>query len=162
MKCEVCAATVTELRRGRCWGCYNRWVDARPVGLGAQCTMCGERRRELLKSVEILGAWMPCCYNCTARAMKLEPLPQTVGEIRDALTRDRRRRPRRGGKKDTRVFKRDRRNDDRRTVRKLGDDDFVAIDDEMIVEIEELAAELSGDNNTGELTRIHQLPLQPS
>ena len=35
--CDVCSAKVHELRRGRCWGCYARWVDARPVGVGARC-----------------------------------------------------------------------------------------------------------------------------
>jgi hypothetical protein len=31
----VAEAGVTELRRGRCWGCYMRWAESRPVGRGA-------------------------------------------------------------------------------------------------------------------------------
>ncbi len=162
MRCEVCSAKVTELRRGRCWGCYTTWVESRPVGLGASCTMCGDRRRDHLRSVELLGSWMPVCHNCSHRAMKLDPLPQTVGEIRTALARDRRFRARRYGKSDTRVFPRERRNDDRRAVRALDANDSVVIEDEMIVEMEELAKELSGESppERDELTRIRELPLQ--
>ena len=162
MKCDVCGAKVSELRRGRCWGCYNRWVESRPVGLGASCTMCTDRRRENLKSVELLGSWLPVCHNCAARATQLDPLPQTIAEIRATLARDRRNERRRLGKKDTRVFKRDRRGDDRRRVRRLATDDPVVIEDEMIVEIEELSSELAGDAGDGDgddLTRIRELPL---
>ena len=34
MPCNVCGAAVTELRRGRCWGCYTRWVEIAPGGAG--------------------------------------------------------------------------------------------------------------------------------
>ena len=50
--CEVCGAQVATLRRGRCWICYVRWADARPVGLGAKCAICSDRRRENLRMVE--------------------------------------------------------------------------------------------------------------
>ena len=33
--CEVCRAHVSELRRGRCWGCYERWVEQRTSVTGA-------------------------------------------------------------------------------------------------------------------------------
>jgi hypothetical protein len=124
--------------------------------------MCTERRRDNLRSVELLGSWMPCCHNCAGRIAKLSPMPQTIGEIRRTLVRDRRYEARRYGKRDTRVFQRNRRQDDRRRVRALDRDDSVVIDDEMIVEMEELAAEISGTAKDGEdLTRIRELPLQP-
>src|SRR5688572_27330470 len=141
--CEVCAAVVTELRRGRCWGCYSRWTENRPVGLGACCSLCGERRRDYLRSVELLGAWMPMCHNCAGRAMKLSPMPQNIAEIRRGLIRDRRDADRRRGRTDGRVFPRNRRGEERRGVR--GADDPVGIDDGMIVEIMELGDELAGE-----------------
>ena len=69
--CDVCGAKVGELRRGRCWGCYSKWADGRAVGMGAACCMCNDRRREHLRSVELLSAWVPICHNCCARAMTL-------------------------------------------------------------------------------------------
>lgn len=154
-QCEICGAQVRELRRGRCWGCYSRWVESRPVGLGASCRMCGERRRTYLKSVELLGAWVSVCHNCGGRIAAMVPLPQTVGEIRAALGRERRGLPRRIGKPDGRVFPYDR----RETQRRAPSEDVA---EEMIVEIAELAQEL--DRLAGELpgegadlTRIRDL-----
>lgn len=164
MNCDVCNAKVSELRRGRCWGCYNRWVDARPVGLGARCCVCSERRRDHLRSIELLGAWMPMCYSCSGRAMTLDPLPRTVAGIREALDRDRRADDRRGGKRDTRVFQYDRRNDDRRSGRSSAPDDYMVIDEGMIVEIEEIlddgspSSEASADLRE-DLTRIREMPM---
>jgi hypothetical protein len=135
MNCDVCRATVTELRRGRCWGCYARWVDARAVGVGARCCICAERRRDLLRSMELLGAWMPICYTCSGRANALDPMPQNLAGIRTALRRERRERDRRGGKADTRVFQHDRRGDDRRGQRTERGDDWLDIDEAMILEI---------------------------
>ena len=77
--CEVCSAQVSELRRGRCWGCYARWVDDRPVGMGAKCTTCNEKRRRFLKSVELFGAWKPMCFNCAGQLLDLDPMPPTRG-----------------------------------------------------------------------------------
>jgi len=104
---------------------------------------------------------MPVCHNCSSRVMKLDPLPQSIGEIRKALARDRRYRLRRFGKSDTRIFPRERRANDRRRVRALGKDDSVIIDEEMILEIEELAEELGAPPEGGdELTCIRELPLR--
>jgi len=158
MKCEVCNAEVNELRRGRCWGCYNRWVDARPVGLGARCCICGERRREQLRGIELLGSWLPMCFGCSGRAMRLEPLPQTLGGIRSALERERRETERRRGKKDTRVFQYDRRHGDRREGRPEIDDKWFLIDDDMIVEEEEIGGCSSGQRAVEEaLTCIREM-----
>ncbi|HVK74621.1 MAG TPA: hypothetical protein VM734_14935 [Kofleriaceae bacterium] len=130
-ECDVCGAKVQELRRGRCWGCYARWVDARPVGVGARCVVCSERRRRMLRSVELHNAWHPMCFGCSGQAMALDPLPPTIAELKQALSRERRQVDRRVGKPDTRVFQYERRIGQRRASR----DDCPAIDDDMIVEI---------------------------
>lgn len=158
--CEVCSASVSELRRGRCWGCYQSWVETRPVGLGALCCMCGDRRHGLLKSVELLGAWVPICHNCSALAKSLQPMPQTISLIRETLSRNRREKDRRWGKRDSRVFRYNRRGDDRRSARDANDD---GVDDDMIIEISELVSELellSLDNSpkSRDLTCIQDRP----
>jgi hypothetical protein len=160
MKCDVCNANVNELRRGRCWGCYNRWVDARPVGVGARCCICSERRRDALRGVELLGAWMPMCYTCSGRTMRLDPLPQTLAGIRAELDRERRKVERRIGKPDTRVFQYDRRNGDRRDGRDAGGDDWMMIEEEMIVEmtIEDLVEPNAAEPADADMTRIRELP----
>ena len=117
--------------------------------------MCSERRRDFLKSVELLGNWMPVCYTCSARAARLAPMPQTVAGIRSALSRDRRNTSRRRGKSDDRVFRHDRRTGDRRGLRDGADD--IAVDDEMIVAIMDLAAKLDAVDE--ELTRIVERPV---
>ncbi len=129
--CEVCSAKVGELRRGRCWGCYSRWVDAKPVGVGAHCTTCNEKRRRVLKSVELFGNWRPMCFSCAGQVLQLNPMPPTIAELKEALSRERRKKDRRIGKADTRVFKYERRVGDRRAGRA----DEQNIDDDMIIEI---------------------------
>jgi hypothetical protein len=131
-ECDVCGARVHELRRGRCWGCYARWVDARPVGLGARCVVCGERRRRMLRGIELHGGFHPMCFACAGQAMALDPLPPTLADIKTALTRERRRADRRVGRPDTRVFQYERRVGQRRAGR---GDDGDPIDDEMIIEV---------------------------
>lgn len=157
--CEVCGAQVMELRRGRCWGCYSRWAEERPVGLGASCVVCGDRRRGNLKSIELLGAWLPCCHNCAARAASLVPMPRTIAAVRAALRRDRRARERRGDRRDARVFRYDRRTGERRRLGRpgrSGSDALLPVDDDMIVEITELTDELveHAACDPGEMTRI--------
>jgi hypothetical protein len=129
-ECTVCSAKVSELRRGRCWGCYARWVDARPVGLNAQCITCDEKRRHVLRNVEIFGGWRPMCFNCSGQVASITPMPRTLTSLRDLLSRERRRRDRRIGRSDTRVFQYERRAIDRRDGRAP-----LPIDDEMIIEI---------------------------
>jgi len=148
--CDVCHAKVQELRRGRCWGCYARWVDARPVGLGARCVVCNERRRRLLRSTELHGSWFPTCYSCAGQAMQLDPQPQTIAELKTILRRDRRSVDRRSGNPDTRVFQWERRVGQRREGR---GDDCPLIDDDMIIEI---TVEENGQDFEDQ-TRIHEL-----
>jgi hypothetical protein len=118
--CNVCRAEVTELRRGRCWGCYTRWADARPVGRGAVCTVCYEKRRDQLKLIELHGRSLPLCHGCTARIGRLGDVPTTVDGIRQALRRERRDADRRDNKLDHRIFPRERRVGERRTPPREG------------------------------------------
>jgi hypothetical protein len=151
--CEVCNAKVSELRRGRCWGCYARWVDARPVGLGARCVTCGEKRGPVLKMVELLGGWSPMCFNCAGQILQLVPMPPTLVALREAVSRERRRADRRTGKRDTRVFRYERRVGDRRVT----GEGYDRIDDDMILEVELGTAEEQQDAELGEVTRIRAL-----
>jgi hypothetical protein len=152
--CDVCSAQVNELRRGRCWGCYSRWAEHRPVGLGATCIICKERRRDLLKSVEIRRSWLPMCHNCAARVGQLEPLPRSIAGIRAALTRDRRRDERRVGQPDGRLQPRDRRAGERRGG-EFGDE---VVDDEMILEMWDLSEDSESSDDASELTQIRPAP----
>ncbi|MEO8704606.1 MAG: hypothetical protein ABI867_31415 [Kofleriaceae bacterium] len=147
--CEVCEAKVHELRRGRCWGCYSRWVEDRPVGVGARCVTCSEKRRRLLKSVELYGGWKPMCFSCSGQLLHLVPLPETLQALRDVISRERRRIDRRLGKADTRVFQYERRVGQRRMVR-----EYPNVDDDMIIEI--LVEERSLEVDFDELTQIHE------
>ncbi len=133
--CAVCLARVHELRRGRCWGCYARWIDNRPVGYGACCVTCGERRHRLLKSVELLGGWRPMCFNCAGQVGALDPMPRTIAALRVALSRDRRKRDRRIGKPDTRVYPYERRVGERRTDLRGALAAGAAADDDIVIEI---------------------------
>lgn len=148
-ECDVCGAKVLELRRGRCWGCYAKWADARPVGLGARCVVCNERRRRLLRSTELHGSWFPTCYSCAGQAMQLDPQPATIAELKAVLRRDRRATDRRTGKPDTRVFQWERRVGQRRAGRA---DDAPLIDDDMIIEI--TVEEESFEDQTRILERV--------
>jgi hypothetical protein len=152
LRCEVCSACVTELRRGRCWGCYTQWVSARPVGLGARCVTCHEKRRRFLRTVELFGSWKPMCFNCSGVIAQLEPLPRTIALLREAVSRERRKRDRRWGKPDTRVFVYERRVGERRTVR----DDYPDIDDDMIIEVTIEAGEAEG-HDFDDITQIREL-----
>ncbi len=150
--CEVCNATVSELRRGRCWGCYGRWVDARPVGSGARCSTCSEKRRRFLKSVELFGQWQPMCFNCAGQCLDLDPMPPTIAALREAMSRERRNRDRRFGKPDSRVFRYERRVGQRRLEAR---EDCPAVDDDMIIEVS-YEVMIEGEE-FGDLTQIRDL-----
>lgn len=116
-RCATCAAEVRELRRGRCWTCYSRWSEQRPVGLGACCAVCEERRRENLRLVEVQGRSLPLCHVCAVKVSKLDLVPYSVEGLRAALRRDRRQvEDRREGAPDDRITTTDRRNADRRAA----------------------------------------------
>lgn len=157
-KCEVCGVEVCELRRGRCLACYNRWASARPVGFGASCRLCGDRRRSQLRSIELLGRWTPVCHACAAAVSSLDPAPGSLGDLREALRRGPRRaadhrRAVRLGAGTGAVPRRDSQCED-------SEDSAMVDDDDMILEIAELASELESlAEDLGEvadLTRIHE------
>lgn len=154
-QCDVCGAKVTALRRGRCAACYIRWAEQKPVGIGARCVICGERRRESLHMVEYQSSWHPMCHNCSSRAFQLEPLPKTVEAMREKLIRDRRYKERRLGGKDKRSYPIERRATLRRAIgADAWFDDWLDAT-ELIVEMSALEMAEAAD----EATRIVMRPL---
>ena len=163
--CDVCNATVHELRRGRCWGCYSQWVAQRPVGAGARCITCNEKRRRVMQAVELFGSWKPMCFNCVGQLLHLDPLPATVGEMKAVVSRERRRTDRRIGKADTRVFVYERRVGDRRTPREAQaprPEDLTfeeIVYDDMVIEISLDDIEVVGEPGMefDDITQIREL-----
>ena len=150
LTCEMCGARVATLRRGRCWVCYIRWAETRPVGKGATCAVCHDRRLENLRMVEYRSSWIPMCHNCGTKAYRLTPLPQSLEGLTQRLGRDRRWTARRRGKEDTRVATRNRRDKDRRAVAPMTEEVWEDAE-ELIIE----ATELPGvDDHVHELTCI--------
>lgn len=145
LPCGVCGASVTELRRGRCWGCYSRWAEARPVGRGASCTVCFEKRRTQLKLVELKGRSLPFCHGCAAQILRLAEVPDTIDELRHALRRERRDGERRDGQTiDQRIFQRERRVGERRGPSREG---YADTDPGIrLSELEEMVIELAEDD----------------
>jgi len=163
LPCGVCGAAVTELRRGRCWGCYTRWAESRPVGRGASCVICSEKRRAQLKLVELHARSLPFCHGCAAQVMRLPELPASIEDIRQALRRDRRDDDRRGGKIDQRIFPRERRVGERRgPVREAFADTDPRIKmadlplDDAIIELSD------ADLAPGDQTQVRTTPARPA
>src|SRR5215467_4002151 len=88
--CEVCGDAASERIRGCCAPCYERWSATRSVGTGAICRVCGERRRENLRYLEIGGRSQTLCYGCAARALKITPMPLSLAPLRAELAKERR------------------------------------------------------------------------
>lgn len=159
--CGTCGAQVIELRRGRCWGCYTRWVESRPVGRGATCTVCFEKRRDQLKLVELHGRSVPLCHGCSARVLRLDEVPETIDLLRVALRRDRRIADKRAGTKvDHRIFPRERRVGERRTPpRSAFADTDPRMDATMLADMEEIIIELqAADMEEVEQTQVRDEP----
>ncbi len=93
---------------------------------------CNEKRIRVLRTVELFGNWKPMCFNCSGQLLAINPLPATIAELRQRLSRERRRKDRRIGKPDTRVYSYERRVGERRTPR---GEALTAIDDDMIIEV---------------------------
>jgi hypothetical protein len=136
---------VSELRRGRCWGCYSRWAESRPVGRGASCTICQEKRRSQLRLVELKGRSLPFCHGCGAQILRMAEVPETIDELRHALRRERRDGERRDGQAiDQRIFQRERRVGERRGPSREA---YADTDPGMrLSELEELVIELAEDD----------------
>jgi len=128
-------------------------VDARPVGHGARCVTCLERRRRVLKSVELHGKWHPMCFNCAGQLDQLMRVPPTLSALRDELSRERRRSDRRAGKADSRVFRYERRVGQRRGER----EDYDPIEDDMIIEILQPDESDLDHQDPQDITLIHEL-----
>lgn len=150
--CQACGAKSPTLRRGRCAVCYLRWSQARPVGLGARCAICDERRLDHLQMVEFRQRWLPMCHTCSGRGFRLTPLPATLDELRRRLERDRRDVSRRRGLSDPRMFQIDRRMADRRLGFTRRSDCW--IDPGSWLDASELIVEILDEPIHGEVTRI--------
>src|SRR4029079_17094140 len=162
LPCGVCGAAVTELRRGRCWGCYSRWTESRPGGRGASCTVCQEKRRAHLKLVELKGRSLPFCHICAAQVIRLPEIPETLEELRHELRRERRDADRRDGKVDQRIFPRERRVGERRGPSREA---FADTDPGMrLSEFEDVVIELAeNDMEDVEQTQVRaRSPLAPA
>ena len=122
------------------------------MGLGARCTTCPEKRRRFLKTVELFGNWKPMCFNCAGVIFALEPMPKTIALCKEAVSRERRKKDRRWGKADTRVFVYERRVGERRA----GREDIPAVDDDMIIEVSIDDAEPAGESFE-DITQIREL-----
>jgi len=161
VECNVCGARVVELRRGRCWGCYTRWGESRPVGLGASCAICDERRRGELRLLELHGRSHPFCHSCAGKIARLEAVPATVVAIRQLLSRERRETDRRGGADDPRIFPRERRVGERRAPERSESDEgtnpHIALRDfeDIVIEIEDSQIEVV------EQTAVRPAPQRP-
>jgi hypothetical protein len=158
VSCGVCGARVSELRRGRCWGCYSQWVEQRPVGRGASCAICQEKRREHLRLVELHNRSVPLCHICAARTMKMGKVPATLESLRRLLRRDRREEDRRADGLDRRIFPRERRVGERRgtpsVARRRDTDPSISLPefDDLVIEVQD------GDIEEIETTQVKQRP----
>jgi len=123
------------------------------VGLGARCTTCPEKRRRFLKTVELFGAWKPMCFNCAGVLFQLDPMPKTITLLKEAVSRERRKRDRRWGKPDSRVFVYERRVGERRSGR---DQDLPPVDDDMIIEVS-IDADAEPGENFDDITAIREM-----
>jgi hypothetical protein len=137
------------LRRGRCQRCYDDWVKSRPLGLGALCASCGDRRRVHLRYYELPvathapgGRWLVLCHNCVGAAEKLEPPPRSVEALKMRLQRERRwgdRRAESVGRAQPFDEALDRRQGDRRQSPRNFEEEAeleATIDDELVIELE--------------------------
>ena len=90
------------------------------------------------------------CFNCEGQLSQLDPAPLSLEALKIAVSRERRRRDRRIGKPDSRVFRYERRVGDRR----CGRDADPMVDDDMIIEV---TVEDGGDPCDSDLTQIREL-----
>jgi hypothetical protein len=88
-RCGGCGQESAGLRRGLCAACYARWVRARPVGLGATCAACAERRPERLRHFELRGLWVVLCHGCGTVAERVTPSPRSLDGLLLMLRRKR-------------------------------------------------------------------------
>jgi hypothetical protein len=123
--------------------------------------VCGERRRDHLRLLELHNRTVPLCHGCAARTQRMSGVPLTLEALRAILRRDRRDGERRGEAVDHRIFARERRVGDRRdTPRTRASDDhtdphiFLPDFDDLIIEIDE------GDIEEIEQTLVRARPVR--
>jgi hypothetical protein len=159
LPCEVCCAQVTELRRGRCWGCYTRWGESRAVGKGASCVVCQERRRSELRLVELQTRTHAMCHSCAGRIARLQVIPKSISAIRLILDRERRSNDRRDQGLDRRIFPRERRVGERRAPPRGngtdGTDPHMSLPDFEDIVIELVEADIEPIEQTSVRERRH-------
>jgi hypothetical protein len=114
---------------------------------------CTEKRRRFLKSVELYGHWQPMCFNCSGQLLHILPLPPTMAELKEAVSRERRKVDRRIGKADSRVFQYERRVGERRALRA----EYPTVDDDMIIEVSVETDDLLMTTEFEDLTQIREL-----
>ena len=159
------------LRRGRCARCYEAWVRARPVGTGATCAVCDDRRHRHLRHYEIAlrsnapgGRWIILCHNCAGVAETLAPPPRSLEGLKMRLHRDRRwgdRRAESVGRASPRSPSLERRDVDRReSLRDVLDaSELVEEVIEMVADYETISEDRLADLD--EVTAIHaRLPAE--
>jgi hypothetical protein len=158
------------LRRGRCERCYDQWVRARPIGLGASCGACDDQRRTHLRHFEIGlranapgGRWVVLCHNCVAAAEALSPPARSVEALKMRLQRERRWGDRRAAAVGRPSY-RDPTSERRVAPRRLADRRLLAAPEEVEAEVEEVEIEIEAEYETisddqlvatEELTCIH-------
>jgi hypothetical protein len=154
-RCGACGRAGA-LRRGRCEVCYEHWLSSRPVGIGAVCASCGDRRIVHLRYFELHRMWVVLCHNCTARAQRLSPMPRSTDALLVALGRDRRQADRRtrsprevGWYEAVERRRQDRRRTDREAVVDVTD---LA---EVIIELEAEFGSLADGRYDGPITEVH-------
>jgi hypothetical protein len=140
-------------------------VRARPVGVGAGCAGCDDRRRVHLRHYEVGfrsntpgGRWLVLCHNCAAEADKMEPQPRSIEGLKMRLQRNRRwgdRRSEAVGRPSMRAQWLERRGGDRRAPPPM------FLDEELlqgiVIEMEAEYEEVSDDQieSQEEVTGIH-------
>ena len=164
VRCGGCNRPPTDgpLRRGRCTRCYEAWAKARPVGVGASCAACDDRRMIHLRHWELSlrgnapgGRWLVLCHNCVAAADAMDPPPRSIEGLKMRLARERRwgdRRAEAVGRPSARDAAYERRAGDRReSPRNL------PYLDEMVIEMEAEFEEVTDDQieSSEEVTGIH-------
>lgn len=96
------------------------------------------------------------CFNCAGVLFQLDPMPKTISALKEAVSRERRKRDRRWGKADTRVFVYERRVGERR----FGREDCPPVDDDMIIEVTIDADAADGGEDFEDITAIRELVLE--
>ena len=94
------------------------------------------------------------CFNCHGVLGSLEPMPKTLTLLAEAVSRERRKRDRRWGKPDTRVFVYERRVGERRFGR---ESDLPPVDDDMIIEVTIEASAIDDEVDFDDITAIREL-----